>query len=116
MSDTNQAVELAELKALAAVYRAEIELKQQQLKTLTDRIAALEWQPIEWDALEQLLKTEYSGCDYRKCPTVSQRGGLNQTHCSINDKGELVVGPYFHNDRFPRGCSLFIHHARKTWG
>ncbi|MGV6816130.1 MAG: hypothetical protein ACWA44_02535 [Thiotrichales bacterium] len=103
-------------KAKRTLLEAEIKLKKQEWAELNEEILSEEWVPITWDELEKLLKEEYPGSHYKNNPRVSQELGRNCTYCFIEKGGKLQVGAWFHNDRFPRGKSLYIHHKRAVWG
>jgi len=117
MAESEGAVsELAILKARADVVKAEIDLKRRELESIQAEISKCEWKEIEWTELEDLLKSEFAGRSYRECPRVCASRGDTATYCFITDSGQLQVGPYFYNDRFPRGSSLFVHSEMKPWG
>lgn len=72
---------------------------------------------ISWNDMEKYLK-ENGDNGYENNPIVralfddADNRGEYETYCKLKE-GELQIGPYFHNDRFPRGCDLLVNFSRK---
>lgn len=108
--------EIENAKLMLAKMEVERDLLNKRISWWQEQIAKLEWEPITWDDLEYLIKIEYYGSDYHKNPMVAMSGGRHKTYCFIAEDGKLQVGPFYDNDKFPRGEPLFIHYNREPFG
>lgn len=98
---------LAVLKAQKEIKKKEIELKQAEMSSIDTQIFNLEWIEISWVDLEIWVKENGHKSNYDRNPIIGNRNG-NDTYCLLTERGELQVGPYYHNDIFPRGKPVLV--------
>lgn len=97
---------------------AQIALKEAEIKILKQEEFELElklWKEVSWEGLANYLKDNPNSYD---CNPVVRNNYMQEsryTYCKLNDKGELELGGYYHNDRFPRGSVIYIRRDRQSW-
>lgn len=101
-------VRLARLRSQEAELAETNALLKQDFAELFD----LEWRIISWAELENWLKVNRPDNDYQLNPRVAplSKDTFHYTYCKLGSNGELQIGPYYHNDKFPRGGDLYIRH------
>ena len=91
------------------IVKAEANLKYIEMEQIKKEIAEIEWVLWTWDDLEQWLKENRPVDDRGKYPTVRDTDG-RKSYCKLSDKREMIIGGYYHNDHFPRGEDVYVHH------
>ncbi len=97
------------------IEKAKIAIREQELKIaqLKKDLFDLEFVKMSWVELEEwLLKNGHD--DYRLNPQVTDKFKHEITYCKIVG-GEMQVGAYYNNDRFPRGCDLYVSRNFKPY-
>lgn len=103
-----------ELRAKKKIKEAEIELKHQELNSISDELFEAEWVKFTWSELENWLKANRPENKYEENPVVRDRIGRSM-YCFLTEKQELQIGAYYHNDIFPRGCDLYVAYDFRKW-
>lgn len=102
-----------EIRQKIKITEAEIELKKSELGRLHKELFEAEYIPITWEGLKQWLIENRPENDYAQNPIIANEW-RDKSYCLIKD-GQLRIGAYFHNDKFPRGCKLFVHNKYAAW-
>lgn len=101
------------LKSKINIVNEEIKLKKLELEELNKKMWDAKMIKFSWDELMEWLIENRPKNDYKKNPIVSN--GTHMTYCCI-EEGELRVGMAGGDDRFRRGCDLFVPYNFPSWG
>ncbi|MBC6988945.1 hypothetical protein [Hymenobacter sp. BT491] len=110
--------EIEEVKKKQKRIRLQIELAKATINELDAQEKELEdslWVCVAWADLEAYLKKNGQGEHYDLNPEVRSANGTYVDYCKLNDQGELQVGSYRNNDRFPRGGLLRVRKDLKAF-
>lgn len=102
------------LESKINIVKEEIKLKELELSELNNKAFHARMIRFTWDGLKEWLLKNRPENDYKKNPLVSN--GYHSTCCCINKNGELQVGPFGSgDDRFRKGCDLFVPYTFQDW-
>lgn len=105
------------LKAQIKVKEAEILLNEQEKKNLENELFDNEWLEFTWEQLEKWLKENRPNYKYTLCPVVCNgKQWQSKDYCFINKDGNLQIGAYESNDRFPKSKNIFVAYDFRNWG
>lgn len=95
-----------ELNEKIKILSSEINLKKAEISKLRKQIFENNYVKMSWNDLEKWLLENDRG-DYNKNPRITDSDNCFVEYCKIVN-GELQVGGYYNNDRFPRGRDLYV--------
>jgi hypothetical protein len=108
----------SKLKNDIAIKKLQISNLQIEIEELEKQLLSIEWIEISWQDLENWLK-ENGKKDRLKNPRCKSiyddyRDREYETYCYLSEeekiKGQMIIGGYYHNDRFKRGQPLKVKH------
>jgi len=101
------------LESKMRIVKEEIKLKELELSKLSNEIFDARMIKFTWNELKEWLLKNRPENDYKNNPIVSN--DTHVTYCYIDKDGELCIGAFGGDDRFPRGCDLYVPYNFTSW-
>ena len=102
------------IKAKISKIKAEIDLLEIEVNDIENELFDEEWEEISWEDLKKYLEDNPQE-DWKDNPVINnyrKRFGC-QSYCDIRE-GEVCIGGYAQNDRFPRNEKIYIRKNKGT--